>query len=83
MATKTSTDKARADALALVMAAPNGASIARILGTDGRTVRNYARHTLGLYPNDVTDGAKHAGSHVAITDDDKRALFDRFYKPSA
>ena len=70
----------RAETLASVMSAPNAAAIARILGRDGKQVRNFARGTLGCYPNDGVDGGKHAGSHVTLTDDDKRALFDKFYR---
>jgi hypothetical protein len=73
-------DTEREATLASVMSAPNAASIARILGRDGKQVRNFARGTLGCYPNDGVDGGKHAGSHVTLTDEDKRALFDKFYR---
>ena len=79
---KASAPDPREETLAQVMSAPNAAAIARILGSKdgGRQVRNFARGTLGCYPNDGVDGGKHAGSHVTLTDDDKRALFDKFYR---
>lgn len=67
------------DKRALIVAPTStGAIIARVVGKRGTVVRDYARHILGWYANDGTDGAKHAGSHVIGTDADREALANKF-----
>lgn len=81
-AKKNPADAAREEALASVLSSTTSAQIARILGKRGTTVRNFVRGTLGVYVNDGAPGAKHSGSRIALTDDDKRAVFDKFYTPA-
>jgi hypothetical protein len=75
-ARKTNTSKTpdpNAELLASVIAAPKSADIARLLGVNGKTLRNYVRHTLGVYVNGGHDGAR-----TSLTDDDKRAVWAKF-----